>query len=142
MMDKKKLISWGVSFGSVSIVAGMVAYLGLGDGQQNQKQADAPATSQNQRENRNNEQSTWNSGQDGDQGTALNQDGDSADQNTNGDFNGEAHHSRHGFGDRGFSDGQQSDSQFGQGDSAGSQFDQGGSSDQQQFDTRTGGTNF
>ncbi|NHM31183.1 hypothetical protein [Neobacillus terrae] len=107
--------------------------------------ADSPASAQYQRENRNNEQSKRNSGQDGDQGTAFNQDGqpeNSADQNTNGNFNGEAHHFRHGFEDGGFSDGQQYDSQFGQDDSAGSQLDQGGSSDKQQFDTRTGGTNF
>ena len=28
-MDKKKLTSWGVSFGSLALVAGMVGYLGI-----------------------------------------------------------------------------------------------------------------
>lgn len=28
-MDKKKFTSWGVSFGSLALVAGMVSYLGL-----------------------------------------------------------------------------------------------------------------
>ncbi|WP_066063317.1 hypothetical protein [Neobacillus soli] len=28
-MDKKQRISWGVSFGSLALVAGMVSYLGL-----------------------------------------------------------------------------------------------------------------
>ncbi|MEH7106334.1 MULTISPECIES: hypothetical protein [Bacillaceae] len=31
-MDKKKKISWGVSFGSLALVAGMVSYLGLTNG--------------------------------------------------------------------------------------------------------------
>lgn len=31
-MDKKQRISWGVSFGSLTLVAGMVSYLGLSNG--------------------------------------------------------------------------------------------------------------
>ncbi|MFJ7729512.1 hypothetical protein ACIQXV_25750 [Neobacillus sp. NPDC097160] len=31
-MDKKQKITWGVSFGSLALVAGMVSYLGLSNG--------------------------------------------------------------------------------------------------------------
>ena len=35
-MDKKRTISWGVSFGSLALVAGMVSFLGLSSGTANQ----------------------------------------------------------------------------------------------------------
>lgn len=35
-MDKKQGISWGVSFGSIALVAGMVSYLGLSNSNNNQ----------------------------------------------------------------------------------------------------------
>ncbi|MDP4087423.1 MAG: hypothetical protein Q8934_22935 [Bacillota bacterium] len=35
-MDKKRTISWGVSFGSLALVAGMVSFLGLSSGTSNQ----------------------------------------------------------------------------------------------------------
>ncbi|MCM3569667.1 hypothetical protein [Neobacillus mesonae] len=37
-MDKKQKISWGVSFGSLALAAGMVSYLGLSNGNSNNKQ--------------------------------------------------------------------------------------------------------
>ncbi|MBT2697652.1 hypothetical protein J7E79_09550 [Bacillus sp. ISL-40] len=38
-MDKKQKISWGVSFGSLALVAGMVSFLGLSNGDQASNQA-------------------------------------------------------------------------------------------------------
>ncbi|MDQ1144681.1 hypothetical protein QE429_001508 [Bacillus sp. SORGH_AS 510] len=37
-MDKKQKISWGVSFGSLALVAGMVSYLGLSNGNKDDSQ--------------------------------------------------------------------------------------------------------
>ncbi|EKN65999.1 hypothetical protein BABA_17687 [Neobacillus bataviensis LMG 21833] len=37
-MDKKQKISWGVSFGSLALVAGMVSYLGLSNGDRSDNQ--------------------------------------------------------------------------------------------------------
>lgn len=48
-MDKKQRISWGVSFGSIALVAGMVSYLGLTNGF---KSNNAPAA-KNQQFNQN-----------------------------------------------------------------------------------------
>lgn len=38
-LDKKQRISWGVSFGSIALVAGMVSYLGLSNGDKTNNQA-------------------------------------------------------------------------------------------------------
>ncbi|MEH7074694.1 hypothetical protein [Neobacillus drentensis] len=49
-MDKKQKISWGVSFGSLALVASMVSYLGLSNGNQPNNQV---ALNQGQPENNN-----------------------------------------------------------------------------------------
>jgi hypothetical protein len=56
-VDKKQKISWGVSFGSLALVAGMVSYLGLSnDGSTNsqmalnQRQQPGSNTNQNQQQ--------------------------------------------------------------------------------------------
>ncbi|MGG1398615.1 hypothetical protein ABE288_12520 [Bacillus salipaludis] len=54
-MDKKQRISWGVSFGSLALVAGMVSYLGLSNGNNNQT-----AVSQNSPANQNTNQQVQN----------------------------------------------------------------------------------
>jgi hypothetical protein len=40
-LDKKQKISWGVSFGSLALVAGMVSYLGLSNGDKANNQMSA-----------------------------------------------------------------------------------------------------
>lgn len=46
-LDKKQKISWGVSFGSLALVAGMVSYLGLTNGEKadNRLAANQPSPS-------------------------------------------------------------------------------------------------
>ncbi|AZU63663.1 hypothetical protein [Neobacillus mesonae] len=79
-MNKKQKISWGVSFGSIALVAGMVSYLGLSNGNTNNKQMD---TNQGISANRNSDGQSLDNfnndkGQelfDGDSSSAFNQDG-------------------------------------------------------------------
>jgi hypothetical protein len=56
-MDKKQRISWGVSFGSLALVAGMVSYLGLSNGDQTNNQV---ALNQGQSPNNNSNQQSQN----------------------------------------------------------------------------------
>ncbi|MCQ6278433.1 hypothetical protein [Bacillus sp. EB600] len=46
-MDKKQFTFWGVSFGSLALVAGMVSYLGLNTKDTTAKSNQSPASSQN-----------------------------------------------------------------------------------------------
>lgn len=57
-MDKKQRISWGVSFGSLALVAGMVSYLGLSNGEQANNQV---ALTQGQSANNNSNQQSQDS---------------------------------------------------------------------------------
>ena len=57
-MDKKQKISWGVSFGSLALVAGMVSYLGLSnDGQTNNQVAFTQGQTANNNSNQQSEDS-------------------------------------------------------------------------------------
>ncbi|MFK9091114.1 hypothetical protein [Bacillus salipaludis] len=54
-MDKKQKITWGVSFGSLALVAGMVSYLGLSNGDKTDNkmafnQGQKPGNNTNQQE--------------------------------------------------------------------------------------------
>ncbi|MGG1677994.1 hypothetical protein ACIFOT_19875 [Neobacillus sp. NRS-1170] len=69
-MDKKQKISWGVSFGSLALVAGMVSYLGLSNGD---KATNQVAIDQGQPSNNNSNQQTqdnFNFGQQPEQGSS------------------------------------------------------------------------
>jgi hypothetical protein len=57
-MDKKQKISWGVSFGSLALVAGMVSYFGLSNDSQTNNQV---AFTQGQTENNNSTQQSQDS---------------------------------------------------------------------------------
>ena len=57
-MDKKQKISWGVSFGSLALVAGMVSYLGLSNGFNTNSKV---AINQGQPSNNNSNQQTQDS---------------------------------------------------------------------------------
>jgi hypothetical protein len=46
-LDKKQKISWGVSFGSLALVAGMVSYLGLSNGDKTNNQINIQTNSNN-----------------------------------------------------------------------------------------------
>ncbi|NRD76180.1 hypothetical protein HPT25_01480 [Bacillus sp. BRMEA1] len=47
-MEKKQKISWGVSFGSIALVAGMVSYLGVSNGYKSNTQTTSQDGSNNQ----------------------------------------------------------------------------------------------
>ncbi|MDQ0196935.1 hypothetical protein [Neobacillus ginsengisoli] len=61
-MNKKQRISWGVSFSSLALVAGMVSYLGLTNGDKTSNQITAR---QNSSSNKNTSQQHFNQNTDG-----------------------------------------------------------------------------
>jgi hypothetical protein len=72
-MDKKQKISWGVSFGSLALVAGMVSFLGLSNGDQASNQV---ALTQGQSSNNNSNQQSqdgFNTQQRTDHGSGFDQ---------------------------------------------------------------------
>jgi hypothetical protein len=119
-LDKKQRISWGVSFGSLALVAGMVSYLGLsnGDKANNQMAAGQNLPSNN---NTNNQQS-----QDGFNSQLGQDQNQSIDNSVNGDSSSQI---------------DQNDQFFGNTDGS-NQFSNGGPSagHHHGFDTTTGGT--
>ena len=123
-LDKKQKISWGVSFGSLALVAGMVSYLGLSNGDNNNNQV---AINQGQPSNNNSNQQTQdnsNSGQQPEQGSSW---GGDSQVNQN---------------DQGTTDNFGSDNQFGNSNGQ-DQFSNGGGpgfGHHGGFDTTTGGT--
>lgn len=124
------MISWGVSFASVSLVAGMTTFLGLSDGGGQTRQA------QNQQQEANTAE-TPSQGQ----GSFFGHRGHRDRNNQSSQFDGESSDSQ--FSSSGSDDG----NQFGNGDlqfpsDNSQQFDQGNGQDNEQFDTKTGGTNF
>jgi hypothetical protein len=120
-LDKKQRISWGVSFGSLALVAGMVSYLGLSNGDKANNQSTS-----NQNNNVLNQQSQDNGFSQGqiDQGQSSN--GDQSSQLNGGSSNNNFDNNTQFFGD---SSGQNQFSNNGR-----------GSGHHHGFDTTTGGT--
>ncbi|WP_462411263.1 hypothetical protein [Neobacillus sp. Marseille-QA0830] len=128
-MDKKKKISWGVSFGSLALVAGLTSYFGFSNG--NQQSTNQTAT-QNQGIN-----SDTNQQQQDQFGVQLPEQGNSDANNGNnsspfGSSDSEDSSQYYGSGDQG----------FGRGHHQGQFSDGGGQNfnNQSGFDTTTGGT--
>lgn len=123
-MDKKKGISWGVSFGSLALVAGMVSYLGLSNGGKTNGQttANQPLPSNNQQ----NQQS---------QGQLFTQPGDNSSSADSSQFN---------FNDGSTNNNFDDNNQFSDNNNGQNQFSNGGPSfrggHNRGFDTTTGGT--
>ena len=131
-VDKKQKITWGVSFGSLALAAGMVFYLGLSNGgstnsQMALNQRQQPGSNTNQNQTQDQQQGGSNSQQDQQTGQDFNSSwgGDSQldqSQETPDDNSGQ-----------GFDSSNQQQGQFFNGGSPGSGHHHG-------FDTTTGGT--
>ncbi|MFP5109708.1 hypothetical protein ACSU6B_23560 [Neobacillus sp. C211] len=101
-MDKKQKISWGVSFGSLALVAGMVSYLGLSNGDQASNQVSLTQGQYSNNNSNQQSQDSFNTQQrpvhgsgfdqsfDDSNSSQYNQNDDSSDQysNNNDQFNG------------------------------------------------------
>lgn len=129
-MDKKQKISWGVSFGSLALVAGMVSYLGLSNGDKTNNQMVS-----NQGFPEENNTNTQSQDRLGSQGVPKQGQGfdDSMSGDNSSQFNQNDQYSNNSFdnGGQDFSDSGQQD-----------QFSRGGrpSGHNRGFDTTTGGT--
>ena len=128
-MDKKQRISWGVSFGSLALVAGMVSYLGLSNAGKTNNQM---SVSQNLPSSNNNQQS---------QGGFNSQLDPNQDQNFDNSFNGDNSSQFDTNNDSSDNNFNQNDQLSGNNDGS-NQFSNGGPSSGHHhgFDTTTGGT--